>query len=252
MKYASLLTLGLLVATQSLQADVRKTEEMTFEVAPGARISLENINGDITVTGENTNQVHVIAHKKADNEKYLDGIEINVQANEDEIQIETEHPDSNSFFNWGDGNGGSVTYELTVPFDSELDDITSVNGEIVITGVTANVRAETVNGSISVKGLEADGRFETVNGGITAQFNVAGEGQKISAEAVNGGITLILPSNASARVSADTVSGSIKAGDFGLEADKGFVGQSLEGSIGNGDARLSVDTVNGSIRIKSD
>jgi DUF4097 and DUF4098 domain-containing protein YvlB len=66
---------------------------------------------------------------------------------------------------------------------------------------------------------------------------------------VNGKIVLELPADASARVLAETINGSIDADDFGLTIDKGFVGRECDGQIGNGDARISLDTVNGSIRI---
>jgi DUF4097 and DUF4098 domain-containing protein YvlB len=75
------------------------------------------------------------------------------------------------------------------------------------------------------------------------------EGQRVTADAVNGKIVLLVPSDTSARVSAETVNGSINADDFGLEPEKGFVGRDLSGEIGGGDARISLDTVNGSIRI---
>jgi DUF4097 and DUF4098 domain-containing protein YvlB len=76
-----------------------------------------------------------------------------------------------------------------------------------------------------------------------------GGGQRVSADAVNGKIVLVLPADASARVEAETVNGSIDADDFGLEPEKGFVGRDLSGEIGGGDARISLDTVNGSINI---
>jgi len=58
-----------------------------------------------------------------------------------------------------------------------------------------------------------------------------------------------LPADASARINAETVNGSIKASDFGLKVEKGYVGRELDGQIGGGDARISLDTVNGSIHI---
>ena len=73
---------------------------------------------------------------------------------------------------------------------------------------------------------------------------------RVEADAVNGKITLYLPSACSARVTAETVNGSIDADDFGLEPEKGFVGRDLSGEIGGGDARISLNTVNGSIRLK--
>jgi DUF4097 and DUF4098 domain-containing protein YvlB len=225
MKHNIWIGAALMVAAMAVSADVKETEEMTFDVNPGARISLENINGDITVVG-GSDEVVVIAHKKADNQEYLDKLKITVDATADYVRIETRHPKrEGGWFSWGNDGGGSVAYELSVPDDVELD-------------------------AIEVSGLASDVSLETVNGSIDATFDTLGEGQRVEADAVNGKITLHLPSTCSARVTAETVNGSIDADDFGLEPEKGFVGRDLSGEIGGGDARISLNTVNGSIRLK--
>jgi DUF4097 and DUF4098 domain-containing protein YvlB len=89
-----------------------------------------------------------------------------------------------------------------------------------------------------------------VNGSIDAEFNVLAAGQRVSADAVNGRIVLRLPENASARIHAETLNGSIDAEDFALEPDGGFIGHDLDGQIGAGEARVNIDTVNGSIAFK--
>jgi len=111
-------------------------------------------------------------------------------------------------------------------------------------------KAETVNGSLEASGLQSDVDLETVNGSVQAKFDKVGSGQRISAEAVNGKIVILLPAKASARINAETVNGSINADDFGLEPEKGFVGRDLSGEIGGGDARISLETVNGSIKVR--
>ena len=63
---------ALLSLSMTAAADVEVSEEMTFDVNPGARVSLENINGDITITGGAGEQVKVTAHKKAGKLEYLD------------------------------------------------------------------------------------------------------------------------------------------------------------------------------------
>jgi DUF4097 and DUF4098 domain-containing protein YvlB len=240
-----------MAASMALPADVRETEEMTFNVSPGARISLENINGDITVTGGSGGQVTVVAHKKADDQEYLDNLEIVVDADADYVRIETRHPKrEGSWFSWGGDGGGSVTYELTVPDEVELDAIETVNGDVTIRSVNGPVNAGTVNGGLEVSGLVSDVSLETVNGGINATFDSIGADQRVEADAVTGKITLNLPSDTSARVTAETVNGSIDADDFGLKVEKGFVGRDCRGEIGGGDARISLNTVNGSIRLK--
>ncbi|MBT8058667.1 MAG: DUF4097 family beta strand repeat protein [Xanthomonadales bacterium] len=240
-----------LLFSVSLAADVKETEEMSFPVNPGARISLENINGEIFITAGSGDQVDLIARKKAGSQEYMDDLKIVVDADEDYIRIETRHPKSEgSWFKWGSNSSGSVSYELTVPGDVELDTIETVNGDVEISGVSGKVKASTVNGSLQVSELVSDVSLETVNGSVKAEFDTVGEGQRINAEAVNGKITLMLPADASARVNAETVNGSIDADDFGLEPEKGFVGRDLSGEIGGGAGRITLDTVNGSIKIR--
>jgi len=240
---------SLLLASVAI-ADVKETEEFSFEIDSGGRISLENINGDIRIAGGDGDQVKVTAHKSAGSQEYLDELKVVIDAKSDYIRIETRHPKSeSSIFHWGDNGSGSVSYELTVPEGVNLDEVSTVNGDVDISAVSGSVKAETVNGDLEALNLASDVNLETVNGGINAGFTSLGGNQRVSAEAVNGQIVLNLPANASARVNAETVNGSIDADDFGLEPEKGFVGRDLEGEIGGGDARISLDTVNGSIRI---
>jgi DUF4097 and DUF4098 domain-containing protein YvlB len=241
---------ALMMISAPLMADVKVTEEFSFDVNPGARISLENINGDIEVTGDSGAKVKVLAHKKAGKQEYLDKLEIVVDASENHIRIETNHPDSKGWFSWGNDSSGSVSYELFVPADVDLDSIETVNGDVVIESVDGEVKAGTVNGTVDVSGVMSDVSLETVNGSIKAVFDELGSGQRVKADTVNGKISIYLPAEASARVVAETVNGSIDADDFGLKAEKGFVGRDLDGEIGGGDARVTLDAVNGSIRIK--
>lgn len=240
---------ALLLSATAL-ADVRETEEFSFDVNPGARISLENINGDIEVVGDSGSKVKVIANKKAGKQEYMDEMKIVIDATEDYIRIETQHPDSKGWLSWGNSSSGSVSYQLAVPSRVDLDGIETVNGDVTIESVDGEVKAGTVNGTISVSGLLSDVNLDTVNGSIKAVFEELGAGQRVKCDTVNGRVALHLPGNASARVVAETVNGSIDADDFGLKAEKGFVGRDLDGVIGGGDARVTLETVNGSISVK--
>lgn len=251
MKAGILLVVTSLLLSSAAAADVKETEELSFDIAEGGRLSLENINGDIRITGGGGDQIEVTARKKAGTQEYLDNMEVVVDASDDYVRIETKHPKSEGrWYNWGGDSSGSVSYEVSVPADIDLDTISTVNGSVRISAVSGNVKAETVNGDLDTSDLTANVKLETVNGGIEANFDELGGDQRVSAEAVNGKIVLKLPAEASARINAETVNGSIDADDFGLEAEKGFVGRDLDGEIGGGDARISLDTVNGSIRVR--
>jgi len=251
MKYATGVVCCLMITISSALADVTETKKYDFELREGGRLSLSNVNGDIHIEGIPGNQVHVVATKKAGSQEYLDGIEIEIESTDELVRIETRHPKSRGqWLSWRDSGSGSVSYEVQVPDNVQLDTIESVNGDIQVTAVHGSVNIETINGKMTLAGLAGDAKLDTVNGAIDAQFDALGGAQRISADAVNGRILLRFPEDASARVHAETINGGIEAGDFGLLAHKGFVGRDLDGDIGNGEARVHIDTVNGSVTVQ--
>jgi hypothetical protein len=232
-------------------ADVTEEKTFSYPLAADGRVSIDNINGDITITGGDGDTVEIVVRKKAGTQEYLDGIEVNITARDNHLRIETKHPDSNrGWMSWGKDSSGSVTYTLLVPAGVSLDGIESVNGRIEVAGVTGLVNAETVNGGINAEGLVANARLDTVNGTINAVFDRLDSGQSVDCETVNGRISLEFPADASATVKAETVNGGIDGKDFGLSTNKGFVGRDMNGTIGGGAARVSLDTVNGTIRMR--
>jgi DUF4097 and DUF4098 domain-containing protein YvlB len=247
-------TVSLLICTAlfatAVSADVTEETEVRYQLNQGGRISLGNVNGNVTIKATAGNEVVIKTIKKAGSQEYLDDLQVKINATDSRITIDTKHPESEGgWFNWSNSSG-SVTFELTVPYDVELDTIETVNGDIEIVGVKGAVSAETVNGNMLLEGLQSDADLDTVNGKINAQFDLLDSGQRVHADTVNGRIVLRIPSESSAQVYAETLNGGIDADDFDLEAEKGFVGRDLDGRIGDGGARLSLDTVNGSITIE--
>ncbi len=242
-----------LLAASGVSADV--TEELTFSYvfADDGRVSVENINGNVTVIGGPGNTVEIVAIKKAGKQEDLDNLEINIDHSEDTIRIETVHPDTGArgWFNWGNNHSGSVNYTIKVPSNVNLESIESVNGNLEISGVSGVVKASTVNGKITASDLSANTSIETVNGSVNASFASLSGQQKASCESVNGKLVINLPHDANATVTAETINGGIDGSDFGLKSNKGFVGRDLEGDIGDGSARLALSTVNGAIKIRS-
>ena len=238
-------------ASLSVSATEKATENFDFELNEGGRISIDNVNGDIKITGGSGNTVQIIAEKSADDAEDLERLEVKIRADENAIRIETVYSkDDGSWLNTN--NSGEVNYTLTVPASVNLDTISTVNGEVLIKAVTGTVNAESVNGDLELYNLVGDVGLETTNGAIEASFDTLKGSQRVNADTVNGRITLLLPADSSARISAETMNGGINADDFGLEVDEGgFVGKDLNGNIGSGEARVDLDTVNGGIRIRS-
>jgi len=249
MQFRSFVFASALLVSGSLIADVTEEETFTFKLDDGGRFGVSNVNGSITVTGGSGDSIEVLAIKKADNQEGLEEIEIVISETDNEITIETELGESDGWWSHG-SNSGQVTYKISVPSGTTLDSIETVNGNVDISGVTGKVVAESVNGDLDISNLAGDVRLSTVNGGIEAGFDKLSGDQNVKAETVNGRVTLVLPEDSDCEISADTLNGGINAKDFGLKAEKGFVGSDLNGKIGSGSARVNIDTVNGGIKIK--
>ncbi len=249
MQFKPFIFASALLVSGALAADVTEEETFSFTLDEGGRFGISNVNGSITITGGSGDSVEILAIKTADNQKDLDEIKIIISDSASEITVETELGESNGWWSRG-SNSGQVTYKISVPSGTTLDSVETVNGDVVISRVSGKVVAESVNGDIEISNLVGDVRLSTVNGSIEAGFDKLEGDQSVKAETVNGRVTLILPDDADCEISADTLNGGINAKDFGLQADKGFVGSNLNGKIGSGSARVNIDTVNGAIKIR--
>ena len=227
--------------------------DQTFSVSGRAQVSLENVNGDVHIDVWDQAEVRVQAEKFASSEELLDELEIEINASQDSIRIDTHYPHHRSFFGWfsfGSSEHYRVEYTLTVPRGAELDSIDLVNGDLVVIGVQGGMEAELVNGDIIAKDIGGDLRLSTVNGAIRPEFENMENVERIDLESVNGEIELFLPPGASASVRVETLNGSLR-NDFGLDVHKHkYVGADMRGEIGGGDVDVIIETVNGDIEIR--
>ena len=169
------------------------------------------------------------------------------------MYIETRYPDR-----WSDGRNNRdrydrparVDYSLTVPRSVNLDEIKLRNGNLDLKDVSGEVHTTTVNGQIRAENLEGEVRISTVNGDMELSILHLSRTNPVEISSVNGRVRLTIPSDANARISANTVHGRI-SNDFDLPVNKGrFVGRKLSGRIGDGDGRVDLGNVNGAITIR--
>lgn len=245
------LALGLALTVSGWGWSGESYEEIVDQSHPlrsGGTISLENVNGDVSIEAWEREEVHLYAVKRASSQDLLDRIEVTVNVSANGLSIDTEYPSTRGS-DTHEPRFTEVEYTLTVPRGAVLDEIELVNGNLVVLGVEGGVTAETVNGNIVVRDCSGSAALETVNGAIEAYIDRLDFNDELELESVNGRLDLYLASYVSAEIRADSVHGSL-GNDFGFEVRKGkFVGSDFSGSIGGGGARVSLETVNGSIRV---
>ncbi|HWS85954.1 MAG TPA: DUF4097 family beta strand repeat-containing protein [Pyrinomonadaceae bacterium] len=232
------------------------TEEFhqSYPLAAGGRLSLSNINGAVKVQTWERAEVKVDAVKRAHTAERLREAQIKVDASSNRVRIETEYPQST--LRWSDRdherheNPASVDYTLTVPRGVNIDEINLINGDLDIEGVAGPVKASSINGRLTASGLSGPVNLSVINGKLDATLDRLGDSGSANLQSVNGPLVVTLPSDANARVRANTVHGGI-SNDFDLPVRVGeYVGRDLEGRIGQGGANVRLSNVNGPIQIR--
>jgi len=221
------------------------TEEFhkTVPLNATGRVALENVNGNVEITGWDKNEVQIDAVKSARDQERLDEAKIEVGGSGDVVRIRTRYPEGHS-----NNDPASVHYTLHVPTGAQLDKVNLVNGSLEIAQVRGEVDANLVNGKLKAHDLAGRADLSTVNGSSEIQYRTLANVSEVKISAVNGSINLVLPSSPNAEFSASTVNGSIKS-DFPIQVESGFVGRRMTGTLGSGGTRISLSNVNGSTHI---
>jgi TM2 domain-containing membrane protein YozV len=237
--------------------EFRKDINESFPFNPDGRFSLDNMNGRVEIHGWGSNTVAIHAFVHGRTAEGVSAIQVNITPGLDRAVVHTQRlsDDTYSLWGWLRANAGlrnntSVDYLVRVPQGSRLENLSSVNGDLTIDGITGDIDASNVNGSTRIKDAVGNLKLNSVNGRIDAEMSALTNGQQVSLHAVNGELELALPANPNADFSANSVNGSITSAFPGLQAKREFPGgNSLKGTLGAGGATVKAATVNGSINI---
>jgi putative adhesin len=266
------LTVGLL-AGQALAAETFKERfEHTYTLAAGGAFTLKDTNGAVSVTAWERNEVHVVAEKQIraasaeEGKRGLAALRIEATEKPGELRIDTRFPKQTGFTGWLSGNGGgSVSYKIEVPRSVRLNletvngavdvrgtagDLTAgtTNGAVSVTGVNGKIHLETTNGAISAVDAAGSVVAETTNGGIDVDLKQVPRSEDMRFSTTNGGITLKLPPDVRASISASTTNGRVST-DLPIQVHGKESKHRLDGDLNGGGGRLELSTTNGSIQL---
>lgn len=262
-----LLSLAMGCTQAMLAASATDREEHSIPLDPGGSVSLEGVNGNMTVRLADGKQVHIVAVKKvraldqAKASEALAKLKVAVSSTSKEVVVETQYPASTGANLFGVGTFVSVDYTVEIPGGTRLK-LSGVNGALDVEAAGSDVDCEVTNGSVRVEGARLL-NAATVNGAIrfsaenpeeVSSTNGSVEGRILGlkpgagkVETVNGHVTLSLLPGATVRLEVENVNGSVRGDLPGLVVEK----HSLSGDLNGGGATLSVETVNGGIEIKA-
>ena len=210
-------------------AGQKETETIDRTVPIGAEgsLKLKNFSGDIRISGTNGHEVVVHAVRRAKREQ-LDNIKLDISQSGTSVTIEANKRDPN----WREKNDNVVEtdFDIKVPFGTKLD-LYSFSGRIDVTGVRANIDAETFSGDVML------------------DVSSASDLPDLTGETFSGDIRIKVNTNASGKVEFNSFSGDVDS-DVPI-AMKSTRKRNVSGDIGSGSgATLKFKTFSGDLKIQ--
>src|SRR4029453_283974 len=145
---------------------------------------IENIAGDITVTGGSGDEVSIEAVKRTRSDRSeLGSVQIVVDERPGRVDVRTDHTRSRSGRPGGDRV--SVDYTVTVPSSAAVD-VKSISGNVKVSHVQGAVRAESISGNVTTAGTPRLELAKSISGDL--ELSDAGADADLSAGSVSGSI----------------------------------------------------------------
>ncbi len=239
------------LAMSGLQEEARDTWSKTYPLAANGTLEIVNANGSIQVESANAPRVEVhverIAHAatKQGAKDLLEKTEIREDVSSDRVHLDMSRPSMGSFL--GHGNV-EARYTVRVPASTTVD-LRETNGRIEATGLTHNTRLSTTNGQITGRKLDGEVRVSSTNGRVDLQMLSISE--DVEAETTNGTISMQIPSNANADISAHVTNGHIGIeGLPSMKADDENSRRRFSGRLNSGGHQVRLQTTNGTITLR--
>jgi DUF4097 and DUF4098 domain-containing protein YvlB len=241
----------------------------THKVGEAGALDLSHLAGDIRVTGGGGTEIKIDATKRVRHrdpeqaKRLLEALRIEVNNLNGRVEVRTIYPRRGTF---GNNISASVDYVIAVPAGATVS-LKSISGDISVSNVKGEVRAETVSGDVNLSASPNVAIARTISGDVTAQNistqttlllstvsgTVLGTGLRVralEAGSVSGNVRLV--GSEIDRLEAKSVSGNIefdaplaKGGRYEFTSHSGDVRVMLSGGTG---FELDADTFSGSVR----
>lgn len=224
--------------------------DQQFDVDPDVTLSVQNIDGSISVYAAEQPVITVQAIKKAYNAERLQGIRVDTKASPKSVTITTSFPPRKSALS---DRSGTVDYIIVVPQTARITLLDLKNGEVLVEGLRngGSAKARLVNGWMLGHNCFGNLDLAIENGRLDLAFDWWENHEfAVKALAVSGNMHAVFPSEASINLSATAPEGRIANGFGAKRTGPADLVRSVAEVIGPGaQAVVSLEARSGNIRI---
>lgn len=222
------------------QRDLPFKEEIrrSFQLRPGARVSVSSISGPVDVETTNGNTAEVFIVRSGQTQRDLDCYRMVVEQTTGGLLIRHEQQCRNA--------NSHQRVHLSLPRDVNLR-IESVSGDVHVGAIDGSAKLESISGAVWLAQTGGDTHINSVSGQVNLNVTQLGSGLRL--DSISGRIVLGLADGLDADVRAESISGRISSEIPGVTVEK--VGDSdYRAQVGRGGAPVSINSVSGNITLR--
>jgi hypothetical protein len=183
--------------------------ERRFPLDPSGTFSLRAIDGTVEIFGTDSQEVKIVAVKKAFSPERLNAIAIRVDARQNVVNIETTPPPAprHHFLD----RSGTVEYTINIPQTARIARVELPNGKLVIEGMRgASIAANLGSGQLVTHNCFCDQTIHVNQGGLNVFFDWMEERPiSIEAKIEDGNLSACLPTDAAFHIYAVAKQGHV-------------------------------------------
>jgi hypothetical protein len=242
---------GLLFAQEVSAGEVLEdVVERRFPLDPSGTFSLRAIDGTVEIFGTDSQEVKIVAVKKAFSPERLNAIAIRVDARQDVVNIETTPPPAprHHFLD----RSGTVEYTINIPQTARIAQVELPNGELVIDGMRgASIAANLGSGQLVTHNCFCDQTIHVNQGGLSVLFDWLEE-NPITIEGVieDGNALARMPTDATFHLHAVAKEGHVSSDFSPMETRQRGDDSEINEVIGDGPAtKLTFRAGEGNIHV---
>jgi hypothetical protein len=248
------LLISLVLFAQSVRAlePVEEIVEQKYPADPDATLSIQNVDGSIRVYAGDVAEISIEAIKRAYTTDRLKQIVVSVKATRTSVVIETIFPPKKNGLSLSD-RSGTVEYNLIVPRAIKIASLDLVNGEVLVESLRGgSAAAHVVNGWVAAHNCFGDLNLRIETGRLDVAYDWwenTKASVKLSSEHAN--VRAVIPSDASASITARTATGKIANA---LDPKEQETGESMRplnfATEPNAEVSFEINSATGNIRIE--
>lgn len=230
---------GTLHASQELE----RAWYARYPFPAGGSVSVENVQGEISVEGWDRAEVEITAAKIGKDENArLGDVRVVTEVGLNSLTFRTVYPPRLD-------KPIRVNYRLRVPRQVQLSSLRTLEGNIAVHNVEGLVDARTLSGNIEQMNVSGRVVARALTGSVFVSLRTLPAGTApLLLDTVNGNVVLLLPPRPNADLELSTVAGTIE-GNYAYQISSVPGDSTRRTRLGLGGVTISLRTVRGSIRV---